>query len=100
MSLKSAKTSGLTVARAGALQTGVAIAVVRRALLRIAQNAVGFRGLLEFLLGVRVLGVAVGVVQQRELAVRALDLLVAGIPANAKNLVVISFRHGIHCVTA
>ena len=47
-------------ATGGALQAGVAKAVVGRPLLRIAQHAVGFRGLLEALLGVRIIGIPVG----------------------------------------
>ena len=78
----------------------MAVPVVGRAFLRIAQHAIGFRCLLELVFGVRVFGVAVGVVQQRQLAVGGLDLLLAGVPAHAENLVVVSFRHGIHRVTA
>jgi hypothetical protein len=87
-------------ARRDSLQTGVAVAVVRRALLGVAQDAIGFGSFLESLLGVRVLGIAVGMVLQREPAVSALDLLLAGFSAHTKNLVIISLRHGIHCVTA
>jgi hypothetical protein len=39
-------------------------------------------------------------VLQREPAVSALDLLFAGISAHTENFVVISLRHGIHCVMA
>jgi hypothetical protein len=39
-------------------------------------------------------------VLQREPAVRALELLLAGVSADTKNFVVISLRHGVHCVTA
>jgi hypothetical protein len=39
-------------------------------------------------------------VLQREPAVSALDLLLTGVPAHTKDLVIISLRHGIHCVTA
>jgi hypothetical protein len=68
--------------------------------LRVAQDAIGFGSFLEPLLGGRVLGIAVGMVLQRKPAVGALELLLAGISADTKNLVIISLRHGIHCVTA
>jgi len=68
--------------------------------LRVAQDAIGFGSFLKPLLGGRVLGIAVGMVLQREPAVRALELLLAGVSADTKNFVVISLRHGVHCVTA
>jgi hypothetical protein len=78
----------------------VAVTVVRRAFLGVAQNAIGFGSFLELFLGGRVLGIAVGMVLQREPAISALDLLLTGVPAHTKDLVIISLRHGIHCVTA
>src|SRR5262249_41032537 len=45
----------------GALQSGVAVPVVSRALLRIAQNAVGFGGFLEAFLRLRIIGIAIRV---------------------------------------
>jgi len=64
-----------------ALQTGVAVAVVGGALLRIAQDAVGFGGLFELVLGGGIVGVAVRMKLKSLLAVGALDLLLARVPA-------------------
>ena len=50
-------------------------AVVRRALLRIAQDAIGLGGFLELLFGVLIAGIAVGVMRQGELAVGRLKNL-------------------------
>jgi hypothetical protein len=91
---------GAETARRHSLQTRVAIAVVCRALLRVAQDAIGFRSFLEPFLGGRVLRIAVGMVLQRQPAVSALDLLLAGLSADTKHLVIISLRHGVHYVMA
>jgi len=74
-------------------------AVVGGAFLRIAQHAVGFGGFLELLFGRRIVGIAVGMKFLGEMAVRRLDILIAGILADTEHLVIISFRHGIHCAT-
>src|SRR6185437_5650452 len=50
------------------LQARVSVPVERRALLGVAQNAVGFGALLELLLRIRVIGVAVRMILQRQLA--------------------------------
>ena len=97
MSPKSEKASGLNPPGAGAaaLQAGVAEAVVGGPFLPVAEHAIGFGGFLEPLLRVGIVGVAVGVVLQRLLAVGALDLRVARALANTKNFVIISFCHWI-----
>src|SRR4029077_2901273 len=71
----------------------MAEAVIGRAFLRIAEDAVGFRGLFEFLLGCVIARVAIGVILQGEFAVRPLQILVVTIPAHAENLVIIAFSH-------
>src|SRR5579883_110788 len=81
--------------RRRALQARVPVAIISRPLLRVAQHAVGFRSLFEFLFSVRIIGVAVRVVGERHLAVRRLDLLIVGVAAYSQNLVVVSFGHGI-----
>src|SRR5262249_52250245 len=63
-------------ARAGAgrrLHAGVSEAIVEAALLGIGEDRVGFRGLLEFLFGRRVAGIAIRVIPHRQLAIGALD---------------------------
>jgi hypothetical protein len=59
----------------------VAEAVEGRSLLRVAQDAIGFGSFLEPLLGGGVVGIAVGMVLQREPSVSSLDLLLAGFSA-------------------
>ena len=72
---------------------GVAKAVVGGALVRVAQHLVGLAGFLELLFRGMVAGIAVRVIFQRLLAIGALQLLVAHIPRNAQNFVVIGFAH-------
>jgi hypothetical protein len=73
-----------------AAQAGMAVSVICRALLRIGQYGVGFRSFLESIFGLFVAGIAVRVVLQRELSIRALHFLVARRFRDAKNFVVIS----------
>jgi hypothetical protein len=79
------------------VHTGMAVLVVGRALLRIAQHLVGLFGLLELDLGR--LGcftlVAVRVVLHRQLAIGLLDFLVRRVFRNAQNFVKVSFGHGV-----
>ena len=60
------------------LQALVAVAVVRRAALGVGEDLVGLGGLLELLLGLRVVAVDVGVQLARELAEGLLDLGLVG----------------------
>jgi hypothetical protein len=69
-------------------------AIVARALLAVGENGIGFAAFLEAFLGRRIVGIAVRMVLQRELAIGALDLLVAGCAADAQNFVVIAFYVG------
>jgi hypothetical protein len=68
-------TVGFEAAGGGAAQAGVAEAVVHVTLIRIRENRVRLRGFLEFVFRFLAAGIAVGMVLERELAVRALDLL-------------------------
>jgi hypothetical protein len=74
---------------------GVAVLVIGRALLRVAQHLVGFLDLLELFFGG--LGgitlVAVRVVLHRQLAIRLLDFVVAGGLGHAQDFVKVSFGH-------
>jgi hypothetical protein len=75
----------------GVLAVRVAEAVVAGALLRVGQDRVGLGRLLEALLGVLVPRVLVRVELVRELAVGALQLLLAGLPADPQDFVVVAF---------
>ena len=59
-------------------------------LVRLAQDGVGLRGLLELDLGARVPLVAVRVVLQRQLAVGLLDFVLTGAFVDAKDFVVVA----------
>ncbi len=81
-------------ARAQAL---VAVAVVGRAALGVAEDLVGLGGLLELLLGPRIVRVDVGVQLARQLAEGLLDLGLVGVAGDAEDLVGVSgtgARHG------
>ena len=68
-----------SAAAAVAANSGVTKAVVAGALFAVSQNRVGFAALFEFLFRFGIVGIAVGMVLQRELAVGALDLLIGGV---------------------
>jgi len=63
-----------------ALKRRMAVTVVRRALLRIAQHLVRLAARLELLLGLRIVRVPVRMVLHRHLAIAGLQLLVARVP--------------------
>ena len=86
MSEKSAKIVGSKPARRppAPVTPGVAEAVVQAALLAVGEHGVGFRGFLERFFGLVIAGIAVGMILQRELAVRALDLLIRGLRARPR----------------
>ena len=94
MSEKSAKIVGSKPGpRRRAADAGVAEAVVEAALLAIGEDRVGLGRFLELLFGLVVAGIAIGVVLQRELAVRALDLLIGRLALDAEDLVVVTLAH-------
>ena len=59
-----------------ASNSGVPVAVVEGAFIAVSQNRIGFAALLELLFRIRVVGIAVGVELQCELAIGAFDLLI------------------------
>src|ERR1035437_6869515 len=65
------------VAAGAAGNSRVTEAVVMRALLGVGENRVSFAAFLEALFGARIVRIAVGMVLQSELAIGALDFLVA-----------------------
>ena len=76
--------------RAGRERAGAAVVLL--ALVGVAEHVVGLGDLLEALLGLLVVGVAVGVVLARELAVGLLDLLGSRLLVDAERLVVVGAR--------
>src|SRR5690606_35292318 len=76
----------------------VAEAVVARALLLVGKDRIRFGGLLEALFGLCVARIAIGVVLQRELAIRALDFVVGRAALDAQNLVVVTLHGRRHAL--
>ena len=76
-----------------AADAGVAEAIVAGALVAVAEDRVGLGRFLELLFGRLVALVAIGVELQRELAIRALDLLIGGGAGDLEDLVVIALAH-------
>jgi hypothetical protein len=73
-----------------AAEAGVAVAVVGGALVGVGEDGVGFADFLEFFFRVRIIGIAVGMILQRQLAIGALELDVGDRAAYAQYLVVIA----------
>ena len=67
--------------------------VVTCLFVRVAEDGIGLGGLLEFLLGLFVAGIAVGMVFQSEFAVGLFQVFRSGVFVNAQDFVVISFCH-------
>ncbi len=70
----------------------MAVAVIGCAALGVGEDLVGLGGLLELLLGLRVVRVDVGVQLARLYPEGFLDLLLAGVPGDAQHLIGVS-RH-------
>ena len=85
--------------RRHALGSGVAEPIVLGPLLGIVQHLVGFGRLLEALLGGLVPGIAVWVVLQCQLAIRALDFLVGGLSRQPEHLVAVASAHALATFT-
>ena len=68
----------------------MAEAIVGGALLRIAQDAIGLAGFLEFLFGGGIVRIAIGMIALGEFAVGALDFLIAGFLADTQYFVIVS----------
>ena len=83
-----------TAAAHAILKSGVTVAVIGGALIRVAQSLIGLAEFFEFLLRLVIARVFVRMVFDSQLAVGALQILLADISIDAKNLVVIPlFAH-------
>ena len=78
---------------------GMAEAIVAAALVGVRENGVRLGRFLEFLFGGVVAGVAVRMVLQRQLPIRALDLLIGGVFRHAEDFVVVAFAHALATFT-
>jgi hypothetical protein len=77
------------------LEAVVAVMIIGRALLGVGQDAIGLSRLFELVLGIRIVRIPVRMVLERHLAISAFELLLIRLPADPKDLVVVSFCHGI-----
>src|SRR5262245_3745383 len=78
---------------AALFKSGMAKAIVSRTLLIVFEDVVGFVEVLEFLLGILVAGIAIGVMLHCELAISPLELVGARRFGDAEDLVKVLFRH-------
>src|ERR1700683_2181121 len=74
-----------------AAQASMAVAVIRGALVPISEHRIGLAHLFEFFLGVRIIGVAVGMVLERQFAIGALQLNFGDRAGHTQYFVVIAF---------
>src|SRR5205085_302589 len=79
----------------GILETLVAVPVIEATLFRIMEHLVGLRRLFKFFLSLRVVGIAVRVVLERQLAIAFFDLIFCGSACDAEDLVIVPFSHSI-----
>ena len=81
-----------TRARTGrSAHSGMTVAVIERALLRISQHGVGFGNFLEAFFRVRIIRIPIGMVLHGKLAISALQLLIAYRAAHRQYFVIIAF---------
>ena len=69
----------------------MAVAVVDGALIGVGEHGVGFADFFEFFFRVRIVGIAVGMVLQRELAIGALEFDLGDSAGHAQHFVVVAF---------
>jgi len=87
--------SAAATTEATALEGGMAVLVVRGALLRIRQYVVGFLGFLEFVDRRRVVRIAVGVVLHRDATKGRLEVALSDGAFDTENFVVVALAHRI-----
>lgn len=90
------KNAGIETCRrgCGAAYTGVTEAVIESTLFLVSENGVSLTALLEFLFCVRVVRIAVRMVLERELAIRALYFDFRSATAYAQDFVIVTFAVG------
>jgi hypothetical protein len=78
--------------RCATAQAGMPEAVIHRPLLAICEDRVSLRNLFELIFRRRVIGIAVGMIRHRKLAISALDFDIGGSARDAEYLIKIAFR--------
>jgi hypothetical protein len=73
------------------IQPGMPVAVVDGPLFRIGKHGIGFTDLFEFLFRVRIVGIAVGMILQRQFAIGALEFRIGDRAGYAQHFVVVAF---------
>ena len=73
------------------VQPGMPVAVVDGPLVGIRKHGVGFADLFEFLFRVRIVGIAVGMILQRQFAIGALEFRIGDRAGYAQHFVVVAF---------
>jgi hypothetical protein len=81
-----------TAESAGAADTGMSVAVVCRALLRVAQHGVRFSRFLKSFFRLGISRIAIRVILHGKFSVSRLDLAVGRSPTDAEDLVIVLFR--------
>jgi uncharacterized protein (UPF0210 family) len=74
--------------------TRVSETVIKATLVLVSKDSISFAALFEFLFSIRVVGIAVRMVLERELAIRALYFHVGSRARNAQHLVIVTFAVG------
>ena len=95
-----AKTAKTTGASAGILEGGMAHPVIGGAFLGVFQDFIGFGGLAKPLGGRLVIRIAVRMILHRKLAIGRFQVLLVGVPRDAKDFVVITLAHAVQARNA
>jgi hypothetical protein len=82
---------GIKPARSATTHSGMSEAVVRRSLVCVGQDRVGFAAFLEFFFRIGVIRIAIRMKLQRQLAIGAFNLLIVGFALNPEYFVVVAF---------
>jgi hypothetical protein len=82
---------GIKPARSATTHSGMSEAVIRRSLVCVGQDRVGFAAFLEFFFRIGVIGIAIRMKLQRQLAIGAFNLLIVGFALNPEDFVVVAF---------
>ena len=86
---------GAVECRAAHAGIGRAEAVIVGPSFGVAENVVGFGGLLEFLFRLGIVRIVVGMILERQLSVGVLDLVVRSISGDAQNFIIIALTHEV-----
>ena len=92
--IEASRATETTKAAGIAVYSGLAELVVAAAFFAVGKDFVGFLDGFEFLFRFLIVGVAVGMVFHRQLAVGLFDFVIGGITGDAEGLIIILIAHG------